>query len=108
MSCTSDSYTRWLTNQPLNRRAVAEIQRNIVKRGKRNAVSRLFHAKDDKEAIATWRLDLNRILHVFNVRSPLCVRSLLIVYLQTELAINTHIVAHEDGICKLYTKIHCY
>ena len=51
-------------------RALAEIQKNIVdRRGKRNAVSRAFHAKNDKETIATWRLDLNRILHVFDVRS---------------------------------------
>ena len=40
-----------------------------MERGKRNAIARLFHAKNDKETIATWRLDLNRILHVFNVRS---------------------------------------
>ena len=53
----------------LNRRAVAEIQRSIIERGKRNVISRHFHAKNDKEAIATWRSDLNRILHVFNVRS---------------------------------------
>jgi len=46
---------------------VAEIQKNVVKRGKRSGVSRMFHAKSDKETIATWRLDLNRILHVFNV-----------------------------------------
>jgi hypothetical protein len=48
---------------------VAEIERDIAKLGKRNAVSRLFHSKNDKEKIAAWRLDLNRILHVFNVRS---------------------------------------
>jgi len=53
----------------LSIRAVAEIQRSVIERGKRNVVSRHFHAKNDKEMIATWRLDLNRILHVFNVRS---------------------------------------
>jgi len=58
-----------LPYQTPDRRTVAEIQRNIVERAKRNAVTRLFHAKNDKETIATWRLDLNRILHVFNVRS---------------------------------------
>jgi hypothetical protein len=35
----------------------------------RNRFSRLVHAKNDKETIASWRLDLNRILHIFNVRS---------------------------------------
>jgi len=70
---------------------VAEIQSNINKRGKRNKVSRMFHAKDDKEAIAAWRLDLNRILHVFNVRSVASARSLLTVHPQTELAINTNV-----------------
>ena len=48
---------------------MAEIQKNIGERGKRNRVSQMFHAKNDKETIAMWRLDLNRILHVFNVRS---------------------------------------
>ena len=51
-----------------------KIQRKVIKQGKRNAVSQLFHAKNDKEMITTWRADLNRILLVFNVRSVvLCV-----------------------------------
>ena len=51
-----------------NRRTVANIREGVVKLGKRNAAARLFHAKNDKGTIASWRLDLNRILHVFNVR----------------------------------------
>ena len=47
---------------------MAEIQKNIIERGRRNGLSRMFHAKNDKETIATWRVDLNGILHVFNVR----------------------------------------
>ena len=47
---------------------MVEIQRKIVKQGNRNAVSRLY-AKNDKDAIVAWRQDLNRILHIFNVRS---------------------------------------
>ena len=57
------------TYQAPDRRAVAEIQKNTIKQGKRKGVSRMFHAKNDKETIATWRSDLNRILHIFNVRS---------------------------------------
>ena len=49
----------------------------IVKQGKRNAVSRHLHARNDKDKIAGWRLDLNRILHVFNVRSAVSVRLFL-------------------------------
>ena len=48
---------------------MAEIQGNVSKQDKRNVISRHFHAKNDKERIAAWKLDLNRILHVFNVRS---------------------------------------
>ena len=55
--------------QDLNRRTVAEIQRKIVGQGKRRAVSRFSYAKSDKDAIVGWRQDLNRILHIFNVRS---------------------------------------
>jgi len=46
-----------------------EIQRNIIERNKRNAISRRYHAKDDKKAIAAWSLDLNKIRRVFDVRS---------------------------------------
>ena len=49
-------------------RTVAEIQRKIIKRRERNAVSRLLNAKNDKDAIAAWNLDLSKTLRVFNVR----------------------------------------
>jgi hypothetical protein len=52
-----------------NRRTVAEIQGRVVKKGKRNPISRFLSSKNDKDAIAAWRQDLNRILHIFNVRS---------------------------------------
>jgi hypothetical protein len=45
------------------------MQRKVVKRGKRNAISRFFLSKDDKDKIAAWKQDLVRILQVFNVRS---------------------------------------
>jgi len=51
----------------LSIRIMDEIQRHITKRGRRNAISRRYHAKDDKEAISTWKLDLDGILRVFNV-----------------------------------------
>jgi len=53
----------------LDRRTVAEIQRKVIKRSGRNPVSRLLHSKDDAGAIAAWKVDLNRILQVFNVSS---------------------------------------
>jgi len=42
---------------------------NIIKQEKRDVTSRYLHAKDDREKVATWRLDLDKILQVFNVRS---------------------------------------
>ena len=53
----------------LRRRTVAEIQRKVNKQRKRRPFARFVRAKDDKDTIAAWRMDLNRILHVFNVRS---------------------------------------
>jgi len=47
---------------------VDDIQRNIIERSKRNAISQRYHVKDDKKAIAAWSLDLNRIRRVFDVR----------------------------------------
>jgi len=77
-------------NDGLDRRTVAEIQRKVIKQSGRNAVSRLFHAKNDKETIAAWKINLNRILHVFNVRLVTFAWFSLIVPFQTELAINAH------------------
>jgi len=41
----------------------------VIKQSGRHSVSRFFHARNDKDAIAAWKSDLNGILHVFNVRS---------------------------------------
>ena len=71
---------------------MAEIQRKVIKQSGRNVVSRLFHAKNDKELIVTWKAELNRILLVFNVRSIALAWLSLIVLIQTELAVNTHVV----------------
>ena len=70
---------------------MTEIQQRIVKQGERGAISRHFHAKNDKDKIAAWRLDLNRILQIFNVRPIASVWPLLTVHFQAELAINTHV-----------------
>ena len=64
-----------LTILSTDHRTIAEIQRKIVKQSKRDAISRYFRSKNDKETIAGWKLELDRILQIF----------------QTELAMNTHI-----------------
>jgi hypothetical protein len=74
----------------LDRSTLAEIQRGIIKKGKRNVVSRLLHANIDKETIAAWTSDLSKILLVFNVSSVVVAWLLLTVCYQTELALNTH------------------
>ena len=71
---------------------MVEIQRNIARLGERSAVSRLLHANDDKEAIAAWKSNLSRALHIFNVRSVTPVLSLLTGRFQTELLITTLVV----------------
>ena len=68
---------------------MVEIQTNIIKRGKRNPISRYFREKDDNKAIATWRLDLNRVLQVFNVCFVTSILSLLKFRFQTEFERNT-------------------
>ena len=52
-----------------DRRTVAEIQANVIKRSGRHRMSRFLHSGGDKDAIAAWKSELNRILHVFNVCS---------------------------------------
>jgi hypothetical protein len=65
-----------------------EIQRNIIRQGKRSSITRLFRG-NDKEAIAAWGLGFDEIRRVLNVRSVTSVRSLLTCRFQTELAANT-------------------
>jgi len=74
VSCTNNTVVSGpSTYYCFNRRTVAEIQKRVIKRSKRNVVSRLFHAKNDKEAIAGWKSELNKILVIFNVCSvPSC------------------------------------
>ena len=75
-------------SQIFHHSTVAEVQRNIVKWGKRSSISQLLHEKDDNKAIATWGSDLNGILHVINVRSVNSGWPLLTFLLQTELEID--------------------
>ena len=76
-------------------RTVDGIQENIVKRGKRNVICQLYHAKNDKKAIAAWELELNMILHVFNVCSGISVWALLMVRFQTELGMATRAIGSD-------------
>ena len=57
------------TDHLVDRRTVAEIQKKVIKQSGRHGFSRFLHAGSDKDTIAGWKADLNRILVVFNVRS---------------------------------------
>ena len=46
---------------------MTEIERKVIKQGKRNGTLRFILAKGDKDKIAAWKQDLVRFLHVFNV-----------------------------------------
>jgi len=79
---------------------VDRIQKNIIKRGERNVISRRYYARDDKEAIAAWNLDLNRIRRVFDVRPVTPVQTPLTARFQTELGIYTRATG-SDATTKL-------
>ena len=68
---------------------------DIMKQRKRNAISRLVRAKNDKEKITGWKSDLIRILQVFNVRCIFSAWLLLTLHSQTELVINTHVTVSD-------------
>jgi len=57
------------TNHVIDRKTVAEIQKKVVKQSGKHRISRFLHARSDKDTIAGWKSELNRILVVFNVRS---------------------------------------
>ena len=83
----------FLTKLPI--RTMDGIQEHIIEWGKRNAISRRYHAKDAKEAVATWKLDLDRILRVFNVCSVAPAWQLLTFRFQVELRANLHVTGSE-------------
>jgi hypothetical protein len=85
----------YFTDNVLDYRTVAEIQKKVIKQSGRNAVSRLFHAKNDKETIAAWKSNLNRTLHVFNVCTIASGWPPLTIHSQTELSMNTHVVVSD-------------
>ena len=91
-----------------HRRTLADIRNKVAKRSMQNAISRAFHAKSDSQAIASWKIDLNRILLVFNVRSVASVPlSVLTVQSQTELGLNIYgaISNVRDGATKTHTVV---
>jgi hypothetical protein len=79
------------TDDPFDRSTLADIEMKIVKRSKRNTISRLLRANNDRDMIAGWKSDLTKILLIFNVGSLLSVWLSLTVHSQTELAINTNV-----------------
>ena len=58
-------------------------------------VCQYFHARNDKEKIAGWRLELDRLLQVFNVSPTGYLWLLLTLHPQTELTITTHVIVSD-------------
>ena len=82
-----------------------QIQKSVVKLGKRNVVSRLFHATSDKDTVAAWRSELDRILQVFKVRLTIpSLLTLLTINFQTELAVHTNVTVTETRHDVAYTR----
>ena len=46
---------------------MGEVQKHIIRRGKRSVLSTPFHKKNNDGAFAAWKLDLDRIRRVFEV-----------------------------------------
>ena len=66
---TGDGYCTQLTHHARDNRTVAGIQERITEKRGRGLLSRLTNAKNDKDMIVAWKLDLIRILQVFDVCS---------------------------------------
>ncbi|KAF9779804.1 hypothetical protein BJ322DRAFT_1086568 [Thelephora terrestris] len=45
-----------------------EIKKNATKKRGRGNFTKMFSARGDRETVAAWKADLNRVLQVFNVR----------------------------------------
>ena len=86
---------------------MAEIRSKVAERSKQNAVSRAVHAKNDSKTIVSWKMDLNRVLLVFNVCPIVMGRPALTVHSQTELELNTYVTVSDvrDGVTKTHTVV---
>ena len=84
-----------------------EIRRKVTERSKQNAISRAFHAKNDSQTIANWRLDLNKVLLLFNVSSAVFSWPALTVHTQTELGLNIYVTVSDvrDGVAKTHATV---
>ena len=60
--------SRLSTNCALDHRSIQEIQQKIEKLARKNELVKYFTASNGKGKIAGWRMELNGILQVFNVR----------------------------------------
>ena len=78
---------------------MAVIQKHILRRGKRAIVPQFFRAKDDEKLVAAWRLDLDEIRRVFDVRPFTFIRRSLVPQFeqQTEFATGTDIISISDA-----------
>jgi len=81
------------THVALDRRIATEIQEAVTEKGRGSLLSRVFLVKSDKVTVTAWKLNLYRILHIFNVRSATFAWSKLTIRFQTELVTNTNVVA---------------
>ena len=77
---------------------MTDIRTRVAKRSKQNAICRAFHAKSDSQTIASWNMNLNRILLIFNVSSVVSVRPVLTVHSQTELGLTIRAVVTDTYI----------
>ena len=87
---------------------MTEIERKVIKQSKRNAASRLLHARNDKETITGWKLEFNRILQLFTVCSVVLAWSPLSVLFQAELVMNIHVNVSDmrGDVSKIREEIH--
>jgi hypothetical protein len=83
---------------------VAEIERKVKEESRRNVALRLLHAKNDKDKIAGWASDINKILQIFNVRSFAPPLASLTIGFQTELAIDTNVAV--SGTYNIVSDVH--
>ena len=86
---------------------MGDIRSKVANQSKRNRISQAFHAKNDGQTIASWKVDLNRVLLVFNVCSIVSPRPALTIRTQTELGLNIYATASDvrDGVTKTHTAV---
>lgn len=75
---------------------MADIRKQVIEASKRSPITRPFYLRNDKDIIAEWWAELDRILQILTVRPIASLFTSLTIHFQTEFANERTLVLVSD------------